>query len=42
MAKWLADCKSQGKEAFAKGEYFASVHYYGLVNARTYTCLGII
>uniref|UniRef100_K3ZE46 Uncharacterized protein n=1 Tax=Setaria italica TaxID=4555 RepID=K3ZE46_SETIT len=26
----IADAKSHGKEAFAKGEYFAAVHYYGL------------
>jgi hypothetical protein len=42
VAERLADAKSQGKKAFANGEYFASIHYYGLVNARNYTCLGII
>ncbi|TVU06247.1 hypothetical protein EJB05_49449 [Eragrostis curvula] len=30
VGKWIDDAKSLGKEAFAKGEYFAAVHYYGL------------
>ncbi|KAF8733372.1 hypothetical protein HU200_014979 [Digitaria exilis] len=33
VGKWIADAKSLGKEAFAKGDYFAAIHYYGLVNA---------
>nr|CAB3466401.1 unnamed protein product [Digitaria exilis] len=31
VGKWIADAKSLGKEAFAKGDYFAAIHYYGLV-----------
>ncbi|CAL4898074.1 unnamed protein product [Urochloa decumbens] len=30
VRKRIADAKSLGKEAFAKGEYFAAIHYYGL------------
>ncbi|PUZ67787.1 hypothetical protein GQ55_3G462400 [Panicum hallii var. hallii] len=30
VAERLADAESQGKKAFANGEYFASIHYYGL------------
>ncbi|KAL6847064.1 hypothetical protein ACP4OV_022917 [Aristida adscensionis] len=26
----IADAKSQGKEAFAKGEYYTALHFYGL------------
>jgi len=28
-----ADAKSQGKEAFAKGDYLAAIYFYELVNA---------
>jgi len=28
-----ADAKSQGKEAFAKGDYLAAIYFYALVNA---------
>ncbi|GJM95245.1 hypothetical protein PR202_ga11957 [Eleusine coracana subsp. coracana] len=28
----IADAKSQGKEAFGKGEYLAAIYFYGLVN----------
>ena len=31
MGKRIADAKSQGKEAFAKGEYFAAIYFYCLV-----------
>jgi hypothetical protein len=33
LKEHIADAKSKGKEAFAKGEYFAAVYFYGLVNA---------
>ncbi|KAG2632035.1 hypothetical protein PVAP13_2NG057700, partial [Panicum virgatum] len=30
VGKRIADAKSRGKEAFAKGEYFAAIYFYGL------------
>ena len=33
MEEKIADAKSQGKEAFAKGDYLAAIYFYELVNA---------
>jgi len=33
VEKKIADAKSQGKEAFAKGEYLAAEYFYTMVNA---------
>lgn len=33
VEKKIADAKSQGKEAFARGEYPAAVYFYTMVNA---------
>jgi hypothetical protein len=35
VEEYIADAKSQGKEAFAMGEYLAAIYFYGMVNART-------
>ena len=33
MEQRIADLKSQGKEAFGKGDYLTAMYFYGLVNA---------
>jgi hypothetical protein len=33
VEKKIADAKSRGKEAFAKGDYFAAEYFYTMVKA---------